>query len=296
MFLKSVSYFDIAEAGNHDLTLCLINVAGYWFMTMLPLFFIVLIVTIPVNLAQTGFSFSMERFQPDFNRFNPVNGLKKIIGKQAFAELLKSLIKLVILGYFPYKLFVDEYVTMTTLFNATLGDSLDYIAWLMVKLILQMGLVLIIYGLFDLAYTRWKHIEDLKMTKQEVKEERKQTEGDPQIRGKIRQKQREMAQRNMMSQVPSADVVVTNPTHYAVALKYDKTKSEAPMVVAKGKDLIAFKIREIAEKNGVPIRENKPLAQALYRQVELDMEIPEDLYAAVAGLLAEIYKMSSRKA
>lgn len=296
MFLKSFAYFDINYANNQDMIVCVLNVAWYWFLTMLPLFLIVIVVTLPVNLAQTGFSFSVERFQPDFNRFNPVSGMKKIIGKQAFAELVKSLIKLAILGYFPYKLFVDEYLTMANLFNATLGDSLDYMAWLMVKLILQMGLMLIVYGLFDLAYTRWKHIQDLKMTKQEVKEEYKNIEGDPQIRAKIRQKQREMSQRKMMSQVPSADVVVTNPTHYAVALKYDPSQgSQAPIVVAKGKNLIALKIREIAEAHGVPIRENKPLAQALYRQTSLDTEIPEDLYQVVAQLLTEIYRLRDKK-
>jgi flagellar biosynthetic protein FlhB len=296
MFLKASQLFFVPKMTSHDFYVYFMDIAYYWYLTMLPLFAIVIIVTLPVQIAQTGLSFNFERFQPDLNRFNPIQGMKKIIGKEALAELVKSLIKLVILGYFPYKLFVDEYQTMMGLFNATLAQDLDYMAWIMVKLILEMGIVLILYGFADFSYSKWKHWNDLKMTKQQVKEEHKQVEGDPQIKAKIRQKQRELSQRQMMGEVPKADVVVTNPTHFAVALRYDRSGGDgAPKVVAKGMNLIAKRIKEIARDNEVPVIENKPLARALFKQVELEQEVPERLYQAVATILAQAYKLKNRK-
>jgi len=172
---------------------------------------------------------------------------------------------------------------------------LDYMSWLIVKLILQVGLVLVIYGIFDFIWSQHRNFEQNKMTKQEVKEERKQSEGDPQIKGRIRQKQRELAQQQMMGEVPKADVVVTNPTHYAVALSYDRSVSDEPRVVAKGMNLIAQKIKEIAHENKVPVIENKPLARALFAQVDLGQPNPEPLFKAVATILAQAFKMSRKK-
>ena len=183
---------------------------------------------------------------------------------------------------------------MTTLFFTPVAASLDYVTWLMVKLILQIGIILLIYGLLDFTWTKYQQNEKLKMTKQEVKEERKQQEGDPQIKQRIRAKQRELAQRAMMGEVPKADVVVTNPVHYAVALKYQSGQDQAPRVVAKGQNLIAHKIKDIARENKVPIIENKPLARALFRQVPLEAEIPEDLFKAVATILAQAYRMRGK--
>ena len=213
---------------------------------MIPLFFVVIIVTLAAQIGQVGLSISTEAMIPSLDRFNPINGLKKIIGKEALAELVKSLIKLAVLSYFPYSLYVDEYPTMTSLFFTPITASLDYITWLMVKLIIQIGILLLIYGILDFMWNQYRQNEQLKMTKQEVKEERKQQEGDPQIKQRIRMKQREMAQRMMMGEVPKADVVVTNPVHYAVALKYVSGQDQAPRVVAKGQNLIAHKIKELA--------------------------------------------------
>ena len=183
---------------------------------------------------------------------------------------------------------------MTSLFFTPVAASLDYVTWLMVKLIIQIGIILFIYGILDFVWTRYRQNEKLKMTKQEVKEERKQSEGDPQIKQRIRMKQREMAQRMMMGEVPKADVVVTNPVHYAVALKYVSGEDQAPRVVAKGQNLIAHKIKELARENKVPIIENKPLARALFRQVPIEAEIPEDLFKAVATILAQAYRMRKK--
>ncbi|MCO4781044.1 MAG: flagellar biosynthesis protein FlhB [Candidatus Cloacimonetes bacterium] len=295
MFNRSLRMFEVQEMTANDMWIYFLDIILYWYLIMGPLFFVVIILTMTVQISQVGINFSTESMTPDLQRFNPVNGMKKIIGKQALVELAKSLIKLVILGYFPYKMFINEYPTMTALFGETIGHALDYIAWLMVRLIIEMGLVLVIYGLFDLMYQKWKTNEDLKMSKQEVKEERKQTDGDPQVKAKIRQKQMEMAQGNMMSEVPKADVVVTNPTHFAVALKYDRESGfAAPVVVAKGQNIIAHKIKEIARENDVPIIEDKPLARALYRQVGLNQEISETLFAAAAEVLAKAFKIKRK--
>ena len=291
MFQKSVLMFTVQNMSNQDFWVFFVELVKYWYIMMVPLFFVVIIVTLAAQIGQVGLFFSTEALAPSLDRFNPINGLQKIIGKEAIAELVKSLIKLAILSYFPYSLYVNEYPTMTSLFFTPVAASLDYVTWLMVKLIIQIGIVLFIYGLFDFAWTRYRQNERLKMTKQEVKEERKQQEGDPQIKQRIRLKQREMAQRMMMGEVPKADVVVTNPVHYAVALKYVSGQDQAPRVVAKGQNLIAHKIKELAREHKVPIIENKPLARALFRQVPIEAEIPEDLFKAVATILAQAYRM-----
>lgn len=291
MFRKSMLMFSVQEMGNQDLWVFFVELCKYWYLMMMPLFFVVIVVTLAAQIGQVGLQISTEAMVPDITRFNPVNGLSKIFGKDALGELVKSLIKLAILSYFPYSLYVDEYATMTTLFFTPVTASLDYVTWLMVKLILQIGVILLIYGLLDFTWTKYQNNEKLKMTKQEVKEERKQAEGDPQIKQRIRAKQRELAQRAMMGEVPKADVVVTNPVHYAVALKYQSGQDQAPRVVAKGQNLIAHKIKEIARDHKVPIIENKPLARALFRQVPLEAEIPEDLFKAVATILAQAYRM-----
>ncbi len=294
MFQKSVLMFSVQNMSNQDLWVFFVELVKYWYIMMLPLFFVVIIVTLAAQIGQVGLFISTEAMIPSLDRFNPINGLQKIIGKEALAELVKSLVKLAILSYFPYSLYVNEYPTMTSLFFTPVAASLDYVTWLMVKLIIQIGIILLIYGLLDFTWTKYRQNEKLKMTKQEVKEERKQQEGDPQIKQRIRVKQREMAQRMMMGEVPKADVVVTNPVHYAVALKYISGKDEAPKVVAKGQNLIAHKIKDLAREHKVPIIENKPLARALFRQVPLEAEIPEDLFKAVATILAQAYRMRRR--
>lgn len=295
MFLKSVQMFEVQKMTGDDMWTFVVDISIYWWLIMVPVFFVSVLVTMTASILQVGLNFSTEAMMPDLQRFNPIQGAKKIFGVQAVAELVKSMIKLVVLAYFPYKMYVNEFQTMTSLLHATIGDALDYVTWLMVKLILEVGLVLIIYGIFDYIWTAYKRNKDLKMTKEEVKQERKQMDGDPQIKARIRQKQRELAQRQMMGEVPKADVVVTNPTHFAVALKYDRSVAGgAPIVVAKGKNLIAQKIKEIAWENDVPVIENVPLARSLFRHVELGELIPEDLYQAVATVLAQAYKMKRK--
>ena len=295
MFLKASQMYEVATMTNKDFWHYYTTLVGYWYVMMLPLFFVVIVVTLSAQLLQIGMHFSTESLMPDLNKFNPINGLKKIVGKEAWVELARSIAKLLILSYFPYSLFMEEYPTITHLYHFTLGAALEYMSWLIVKLILQIGLVMIIYGIIDFIWSVHRHIEQNKMSKQEVKEERKQQEGDMQVKAKIRQKQRELAQRQMMSEVPKADVVVTNPTHYAVALKYDRSVADSPIVIAKGRNLIAQKIKEIAREANVPIIEDKPTAQTLFKNVDLEQEIPEELFQAVATILAKAFKMKGRR-
>lgn len=296
MFLKASQMYEVPTMTNKDFWHYYSTLVGYWYVMMLPLFFVVVVVTLSAQLLQIGMHFSTESLMPDLNKFNPINGFKKIFGKEAWVELARSIVKLMILSYFPYSLFIEEYPTITHLYHFTLAAALEYMSWLIVKLILQIGFVMIIYGIIDYIWSVHRHIEQNKMSKQEVKEERKQQEGDMQVKAKIRQKQRELAQRQMMSEVPKADVIVTNPTHFAVALKYDRSVADSPIVVAKGRNLIAQKIKEIAREANVPIIEDKPTARALFFNVELDQEIPENLYQAVATILARAFKIKGKRA
>ncbi|MBW7876299.1 MAG: flagellar biosynthesis protein FlhB [Candidatus Cloacimonetes bacterium] len=295
MFKLSLLKFSIEEMTHQDMWTLFVDLLLHYTWFMLPLFGTVILSTIVVFQWQIGgFHFSLQPMQPDINRFNPITGMKKIFGKEAVAELIKSLCKLVILAYFPYSLIVAEYPRICTMYEYTLGQSLEYISWLIVKLIIQIAIVLIIYGLADLTWLRYKRHQDLKMTKEEVKQERKQSDGDPMIKAKIRQKQKELAQKQMMGNVPKADVVITNPTHFAVALRF-KEGDKAPVVLAKGQDLVALKIKEIAKESGVYMYEDKELARTLYANVQVDQIIPESLFSAVAKVLAHVYKTTGKK-
>ncbi len=295
MFKLSLQKFTIQEMTHQDMWILVVDLAMHYIMFMLPLFATVVLSTIIVFQWQIGgFHFSLQPMQPDINRFNPITGMKKIFGKEAVAELIKSICKLLILGYFPYSLIVSEYPKICTMYEYTLGQSLEYISWLIVKLIIQIAIVLIIYGFADLTWLRYKRHQDLMMTKEEVKQERKQSDGDPMIKAKIRQKQKELAQKQMMGNVPKADVVITNPTHFAVALRFKAGEDKAPVVLAKGQDLVALKIKEIAKESGVFMFEDKELARTLYANVQVDQMIPDSLFAAVAKVLAYVYKKTGK--
>ncbi|MGE5397856.1 MAG: flagellar biosynthesis protein FlhB [Chitinophagales bacterium] len=243
-----------------------------------------------VNLIQIGFIFSPEALGVKMERINPVDGFKRIFSKRSLVELIKTLLKVIITGYVLYKGAI-KYLDVLPLF-------MDMDLWLMVKtvmaivfeLAMKAGVMLLILGVLDYLYQRWEYEEGLKMSKQEVKEEYKNIEGDPLIKSKQKQRQREMAMRRMMAEVPKADVVITNPTHFAVALKYDANKMSAPVVVARGQDFVALRIKEIAKENGVTVVENKQLARTLYYLLDIGDLIPEDMYQAVAEVLAFVYR------
>lgn len=248
-----------------------------------------LIVGIVGNYAQVGYLFTVEVLKPDLTKLNPISGLKKLFSLKSLFELLKSCVKLTIIGIVAY----DHLKGKMDFVLKSLELSTIQIAFVLSDLVIGLGIklssVLIVLGIIDFYYQRFDYEKNLKMSKQEIKEEYKQVEGDPQIKSKIKEKQRMMAMQRMMQDVPQADVVITNPTHYAIALKYDPEVNDAPYILAKGKNVIAQKIRERAKENEIPIVENKPLARKLYKILDIGDAIPPELYEAVAEVLAYIY-------
>ncbi len=258
--------------------------------TSFPIMVAILVVGFAVNVAQVGWHFTTEPLGFDLNKLNPINGFGKIFSKRSLVELLKSLFKILIIGLFIYENIQDELLQMPKLIYLDLAAGLTKIADIIFMMAFKICAIFFVMAILDYMYQKWEHHESLKMTKQEVKEEFKQMEGDPQIKGKIKQKQREMAMARMMQEVPKADVIVTNPTHFAVALRYSDGM-RAPEVIAKGQDLVALKIKEVAREAGVVIVENKPLARALYAAVEIGGTVPPELYKAVAEVLAYVYHL-----
>lgn len=251
------------------------------------------VITFIVTVYQVGWKVSMKPMEPKMSKFNPINGFKRIFSKDSLFELLKSIVKVGVIAYVAYTNIVDEADSLFVLYEIHINQAIALVGEIIINFGIEISIVFIVIGLVDYIYQKWKFSEDMKMTKQEVKDEYKNTEGDPQIKGRIRQKMREASQRRMMQDVPKADVVITNPTHFAVAIKYDAEVSKAPIVVAKGEDYLAQKIKEVAREHNVEIVENKPLARMLYHNVEIGAEIPPELYQAVAEVLAMVYHMKN---
>lgn len=262
-----------------------------YFASWLPLGGLVVLFSTCTVIAQVGFAMTGEPFGPKFDRLNPFTGMKKIISMRSVVELLKGLLKASIFAVMIYNAIRDYLpVSSKTMQMPLVVGSLEF--WNMLwRLAMRLALMLLVMAFADYAYQKWDFENSIKMSKKEVKDEYKQMEGDPQIKQKIRQKQREMAKQRMMADVPKADVVITNPTHVAVALQYERNIMGAPVVLAKGGDYLAKRIRDIAQANLIPIVENRPLAWALYLNVEVGEEIPEDLYKGVAEVLAFVYKL-----
>lgn len=258
-----------------------------------PILAVALLTGLVVGYAQVGFLFTVETLGIKFNRINPLSGFKRIFSLRAAVELLKSLIKIGVAGYIAYSYIQDEAIQILNLMTLDVFGVASYIGMTAINIAIRICVALLILGILDYGYQWWEHEKNLKMSKQEVKEEYKQTEGNPEIKAKIKQKQRQMSMRRMLLDVPRADVVITNPTHFAVAIKYDSKVSDAPVVVAKGQDFIALRIKEVAKDNNVEIVENKPLARNLYESVEIGQSIPQELYQAVAEVLAFVYSLKN---
>ena len=260
-------------------------------LIIMPLLLVVLILGVAGNLIQVGFLFTLKPFTPKLSKFNPIAGMKKFVSLKSLVELIKSLVKILFIGGISWLVLRGELDAIPSLMEMSVGQILTYIGTVSLKMLFYVSLGMIVLAVIDFSYQRWQHTKDLMMSKQEVKDESKQSEGDPQIKGKIRQAQREMAMRRMMKSVPDADVVITNPTTLAVAVKYDAKRMFAPQIVAKGAKLIAEKIKDVARENHVPVVENKPLAQTLFKSTEIGDFVPSDLYKAVAEVLAYVYKL-----
>ena len=289
--LPEARNFSLAFAGY----LILIGMRGMAFV-VLPIFLITYLATFIAEVMQTGFLFTMDPLSPKIERLNPLEGFKKMFGMQGIVELLKSIIKIVIVFYIAWYAAKDQLSSIILLIQAQPWDALVLGSMIAYTIAIRVGLFYILIAILDYMYRRFEYMKNLRMTKQEIKEEYKRLEGDPLVKQRIRDLQRQASQQRMMGAVPQADVVVTNPTHVAVALKYDTKKSRAPIVLAKGVRLIAEQIRAIAEKHEITIIQNEPIARSIYRTTNLNQEIPQQLYQAVAEILAFVYKIKRDRA
>ncbi len=259
----------------------------------LPVFTVAVVVAFVVTIAQVKWQVTTKPLKPKFSKFNPINGFKRIFSKDKIFELIKDVVKIALIFYVAYSDLSDAAGAVVALYDFSLNQAVIYVGNFVINLGIKLSAIYLIIGFADFIYQKLKFKKDLMMSKQEVKDEYKQQEGDPQVKGKIKSKMREVSQRRMMQKLPEADVVITNPTHFACAIKYDKEVSEAPVLIAKGADYVAQKIKDAAKEHGIPIVENKPLARMLYYNVDLDSEIPRELYQMTAEVLAYVYKLKN---
>ena len=262
---------------------------------LVPLFLVVVVAAVLANVAVGGYNWSTKPLEPAFSKLNPIKGLKNIFSVNGLAELFKGILKTVVLGGVGYLLLMQDLGEFTQLSAMPLEHAMAEIARITIKDSLILAIVFLLLVSIDVPYQLWRYYKGLRMNFEELKRESKESDGDPHLKGKIRSMQREAARRRMMASVPNADVIVTNPTHYSVALKYDKQGNGAPRVVAKGIGPLALKIREVAREHKVFLVEVPPLARALYSNVDLEQEIPATLYTAVAKLLAYVYALAEGK-
>ena len=260
-----------------------------------PLMLVLMGVGMLLNVSQFGFVFSSDALRPRLDRIDPIKGFQRLFSLRALVELAKSILKFIAIGLVVYCAVRDRIPEMLNLMHSSAWGSAIGMWMLVWAVWWRVGLAMLLIGILDFAYQRWQYLQDQRMSRQEAQEELRQLEGDPRIRQRIRQIQRQMAMRRMMVEVPLADVVITNPTTYAVALRYDAARMDAPRVVAKGMRLVAERIRDIAVENRVPIVERPELARALYRDVDLDQRIPDALFRAVAEVLAYVYAIDRRE-
>ena len=264
-------------------------------LMLAPVFLIGVVVAVVCDVVQVKWKPTSKPLQPKFSKLNPISGFKRIFSKDSLFELLKSILKISLIIYVAYTSIKGEANDIFILYDIPLNQAVVLCGNVIINAGFKISLVYLVVGIADFVYQKHRFNEDMKMTKQELKDEYKNTEGNPEIKGRQRQRMREASQRRMMQDVPKADVVITNPTHLAVAIKYDAEVSRAPIVIAKGEDYLAQKIREKAKENHIEIVENKPLARMLYANVDIGAEIPPELYQAVAEILAMVYNLRNRE-
>ncbi len=282
------------EMNDLNLNVLMEGLASTFAKTFLPIGAIIMSLGVIATLVQTKLLFTTEPLKPKLSKLNPISGLKNMFSGKAIVQLLKSIVIIAILFYIGEKYIEQNFRGIMMSSSLHISSLFPTVVTLISDLLKKMVVIVVVIAALDYGYQKYTHNKSLKMTKEEIKEEFKQAEGNPQIKGKIKQKQREMARMRMMQAVPTANVIVTNPTHISIAIRYERGKDETPVVVAKGADLIAFKIREIAKEHDIPIIENKPLARLMYKEVEIDQEIPESMYQAVAEVLVAVYKIKNR--
>lgn len=298
-FKKNIIYF-LSEAGSIELTNGTVKgltslVLSKMATTLLPIVLPIMLAGVAASLMQSGFLIVKDAIKPSLGKLNPISGFKNMFSKRSAIELIKNLISISIIVYMAYSYVKDNFYKILNIGNLYLPTMGVEVKSLLLGIFYRIAIFVVALAAIDYLVQILMHRKEMRMTKEEVKEEYKQMEGDPQIKSKIKQKQREMSRRRMIDSVGDATVVITNPTHLAVAIKYEEGNMEAPQVVAKGADLLAMKIKEKARESDVPIIENKPLARMIYEQVEIDKYIPQDMYQAVAEILAMVYKLDKKK-
>lgn len=262
---------------------------------LLPILGGLLIIGLVTSYLQTGLMLNFELLKPNLSKLNIIAGAKNLVSPKSFVKLIFSVLKVLIIGGTSYFYIKSKFNSIINALELDVAQIFGTLLSMMYGLALRLAGILLVLALADFFYQKWQYKHSLKMTKQEVKEERKQMEGDPLIKGKIRSIQLQMSRKRMMSAIPTADVVVTNPTHFAVVLKYDSKTMKSPTVVAKGADLIAKRIKELAKKHKIPLVEDKPLAQTLYKTVEIGREVPQKLFYAVAKVLSYVYQLKRER-
>jgi len=284
-----------ATSGSFAVTpLSTVNLLGFLLgrlgLLLWPILLLVLVVGFLASFLQIGWIFTTDPLTPDFGKLDPVQGMKRFISWRSLVELLKSLAKIILVGWVAYRTIRPELESLVLLSNLEVIDTLSVLGRLSGLVLIKTCGVIVVLAVVDFLFVRWEMEQKMKMTKQEQKEEMRESEGDPLLKARVRSLQLQMSRRRMMAAVPMADVVITNPTHLAVAIVYTRGRMDAPQVVAKGADLLAMRIREVARENQVPLVENVAVARALY-QVELGAAVPEELFVAVAEILAYVYKL-----
>ena len=288
-FFRSIPHVDILYC-----TALTFQLEKEFFKIVGPILAVLTVTALIANFSQVGFFLSWKALEPKFNRLDPIQGFKNKFSSRSLVELAKSIFKIVIISIVTYWTIKGEINTILRLYDNSIGYILVYILKISYLIFIRVLVLMAVMAFFDLAFQKWKFAQDQKMSRQEIKDEHKQMEGDPQVKAKIRQIQMEAARKRMMAEVPKADVVVTNPTHLALAIRYDAEKMSAPKITAKGAGRVAEKIKEIAAQAGVPVIENKELARGLFRIVEVNDDVPSDFYRAVAELLAYVYRLKGK--
>jgi flagellar biosynthetic protein FlhB len=290
----------LSNVGTYELTekniyLLVLKTFLLMVVVLAPLVITIILTSIASNVVQDGgrLDFRWERISFKFDKLNPLTGFGRLFNKTALVELVKSLLKLIVIGYIAYRVLRDEAQNLTFLSEADVPTIISYMGHVAFKIVMHTCGIMLIISILDLMYVKWQYTDNLKMTKQEVKDEGKEQE-NPEIKGRVKKMQFQMTRRRMTKIIPTADVVITNPTHYAIALKYDRQRMAAPVVLAKGVDIMAQAIKKIAQENGITMVENRFLARELYDQVKENEAIPETLYAAVAEILAYVYRLKGK--
>lgn len=295
MINESMGSFLVEAARGGDMLPASIYVLKRGFMIMAPLMGILTLMGVASTVVQTGFLNNEEVFELKFERLNPVEGFKKLFALRSFIEGFKSVLKICFIAYVVWYVIKGQVENIPVIAALSIEQIIGFAGQLTLKILMTVGIFMAVLAAADYFFQRWELEKQMRMTKQEIKEEHKSREGDPMIKARIRRIQREMANKRMMTDVPKADVIITNPTHIAVAIQYDPMSMAAPRVIAKGADVTAERIKEIAREHGIPIMENKPLARTIFKTLKIGATIPRELFTAVAQVLSYVYKLKRKK-